>query len=173
MISRKENILNSALKLFAEQGFRATTTSQISSHAGVSEALIFRHYKNKEGLLQAILTHAKDKIQQLVDHFRLEKDPKQRLRTMLEYPFQHTPENEEYWLLLMKIKWELNMTADQKMEPVQDILTETFEELGIPHAKQEADFLTHYIEGLNSAILRKEVIEEKETKDFLFRKYNL
>jgi AcrR family transcriptional regulator len=53
--SRKERIAHAALKLFAKKGFHATGTRELSDYAEVSEALLFRHYKNKEGLLLAAL----------------------------------------------------------------------------------------------------------------------
>ena len=49
-MSNKENILHTALRLFAEQGYDRTPTSQIAREAGVSEGLIFRHYGSKAGL---------------------------------------------------------------------------------------------------------------------------
>lgn len=53
--SRKERIAHAALKLFAKKGFHATGTRELAEYAEVSEALLFRHYKNKEGLLFAAL----------------------------------------------------------------------------------------------------------------------
>ena len=47
MIDRKEKILQSALELFAKEGFTATSTSKIAKHAGVSEGLIFRHFGSR------------------------------------------------------------------------------------------------------------------------------
>ena len=44
---KKEQILNAALELFANDGFTATSTSKVAKRAGVSEGLIFRHFGNK------------------------------------------------------------------------------------------------------------------------------
>ena len=54
---RRLQVLNAAMDLFARQGYGATTTRQISQHAGVNEAIIFRHFRSKEGLYWAILDH--------------------------------------------------------------------------------------------------------------------
>lgn len=51
----KAKILASARKLFAERGFKGTTTVAIAQHAGVNEALIFRHFPTKRDLHTAIL----------------------------------------------------------------------------------------------------------------------
>ncbi|MDR7309376.1 AcrR family transcriptional regulator [Nocardioides luteus] len=43
-----------ARRLFAEQGYRATTTRQIAAEAGVSHALLRYHFSSKEGLRDAV-----------------------------------------------------------------------------------------------------------------------
>lgn len=48
----RTKIMNVALKLFSEQGYDSTTTSQIASEAEVNEVTIFRHFKTKENLFQ-------------------------------------------------------------------------------------------------------------------------
>jgi TetR/AcrR family fatty acid metabolism transcriptional regulator len=54
----KENtrvrIINSAKKLFAEQGYQKTTIVDISKQAGVSEAALYEYFQGKEDLLLTI-----------------------------------------------------------------------------------------------------------------------
>lgn len=52
---RRLSILTAARKLFAERGFDGTKTSQIAAAAGVSEALLYRHFASKEVLYRAVL----------------------------------------------------------------------------------------------------------------------
>jgi AcrR family transcriptional regulator len=52
---RRQKILDSAIKLFARNGFRGTTTKEIALAAGVNEVTIFRHFANKQELYRAIL----------------------------------------------------------------------------------------------------------------------
>ena len=52
---RREQILKTALKLFAERGFDATSTRQIAKEAGIAEGLIFHYFPTKASLLTAIL----------------------------------------------------------------------------------------------------------------------
>jgi AcrR family transcriptional regulator len=54
---RRSQILEVAVSLFSERGFRGTTTKEIAHAAGVSEAMVFRHFANKEELYAAILDH--------------------------------------------------------------------------------------------------------------------
>jgi AcrR family transcriptional regulator len=52
---RRQKLQTAALELFSRQGFRGTTTLQIARAAGVSEALLFRHFSSKEDLYWSVL----------------------------------------------------------------------------------------------------------------------
>jgi AcrR family transcriptional regulator len=52
---RRLQIVRVAMRLFSERGFRGTTTKEIAHAAGVSEAIIFRHFATKEELYTAII----------------------------------------------------------------------------------------------------------------------
>jgi len=54
---RRSQILAVAVSLFSNRGFRGTTTKEIAHAAGVSEAMVFRHFATKEELYAAILDH--------------------------------------------------------------------------------------------------------------------
>jgi len=53
--ARREQILETALRLFAAQGFDATSTRQIAIEAGIAEGLIFHYFPTKANLLTTIL----------------------------------------------------------------------------------------------------------------------
>jgi TetR/AcrR family transcriptional regulator len=52
---RREQLIEIALDLFSRKGFKGTTTREIASAAGVTEAIIFRHFETKEQLYTAII----------------------------------------------------------------------------------------------------------------------
>ena len=52
---RREQILQTAVDLFAHRGFKGTTTKEIARASGVSEAMVFRHFSTKGELYDAIL----------------------------------------------------------------------------------------------------------------------
>src|SRR5215510_6618800 len=54
---RRQEILAAAMELFAKKGFRGTTTRDLATQADVNEAIIFRHFNNKQELYSAILEH--------------------------------------------------------------------------------------------------------------------
>ena len=54
---RRRQLIEVAIDLFARKGFSGTTTREIASAAGVTEAIIFRHFANKQDLYAAILDY--------------------------------------------------------------------------------------------------------------------
>lgn len=51
---RRAAILKAVRRTFAEKGFDGTTTRELADAAGVSEALLFKHFPNKEALYVAM-----------------------------------------------------------------------------------------------------------------------
>jgi TetR/AcrR family transcriptional regulator len=52
---RRRQLIDVAIELFARKGFGGTTTREIAAAAGVTEAIIFRHFATKQDLYRAIL----------------------------------------------------------------------------------------------------------------------
>src|SRR5437667_5785994 len=51
---RRAAIIHAVRKVFAEKGFHGTTTKELADAAGVSEALLFKHFPTKEALYSAM-----------------------------------------------------------------------------------------------------------------------
>jgi AcrR family transcriptional regulator len=54
-LDRREQIVETALRLFARHGFDGTSTKQIAQAAGITEGLIFHYFPTKAELLTAVL----------------------------------------------------------------------------------------------------------------------
>src|SRR5438874_10936302 len=52
---RRQAIVDAAVPLFARKGFGGTTTRELAEAAGISEALLFRHFPAKQLLYREIL----------------------------------------------------------------------------------------------------------------------
>jgi TetR/AcrR family transcriptional regulator, transcriptional repressor of aconitase len=52
---RRSAIVQAAVPLFARKGFAGTTTRELAEAAGISEALLFRHFPSKQSLYREIL----------------------------------------------------------------------------------------------------------------------
>lgn len=57
---RREQLLDTAAKLFAAHGYAGATTSQIARAAGVTEPIIYRHFESKRDLFIALIERTSD-----------------------------------------------------------------------------------------------------------------
>jgi AcrR family transcriptional regulator len=53
-LERREAIIKAVRRVFVEKGFHGTTTRELAKAAGVSEALLFKHFPSKEAIFSAI-----------------------------------------------------------------------------------------------------------------------
>ncbi len=173
MTDKKENILLSALQLFASDGFNATSTSKVAKHAGVSEGLIFRHFENKDGLLKAILAMGESKIRDLFADIVLETEPQLVIRKTISLPFQVKEEDYDFWRLQFKLKWEMKNYVSQKMDPLEMALNNAFKKLQKPKPEFESKILLLLVDGISSALLKGDLKNKEELHQFLLNKYEV
>jgi AcrR family transcriptional regulator len=62
-IEAKERILRASSRLFSEKGYDAARVSEIAHEAGVNKALIYYYFKNKEDILNTLLSSLNDDLQ--------------------------------------------------------------------------------------------------------------
>lgn len=55
MTDTKEKILETALKLFAKDGYEAVSVSDIADELGITKGALYKHYKNKRDIFDSIL----------------------------------------------------------------------------------------------------------------------
>ncbi len=63
----REAILAAALELLRERGIARVTSRDVAALAGVSEASVFYHYKDRAGLLRAVFEHGLIPLQELAE----------------------------------------------------------------------------------------------------------
>jgi AcrR family transcriptional regulator len=63
----REAILAAALRVIRERGIARLTAREVASLAGVSEASVFYHYKDRFGLLQAVFEEGLRPLHELAD----------------------------------------------------------------------------------------------------------
>src|SRR6187401_3601331 len=82
---RREQLIEVATKLFARSGYEATTTAAIAEAAGVTEPILYRHFKSKQELFVAIVSEMSDQTMQqwraLIEDVT---DPAERIRKICE-----------------------------------------------------------------------------------------
>ncbi len=63
----RKSILDSALRVFAESGYRSGSLRNVADRVGMSEAGLLHHFPSKSALLAAVLEHRDEQTQEQFD----------------------------------------------------------------------------------------------------------
>ena len=100
--NRKDRIMESALRIFAEKSFQDATISEISKAAGVSEATIYEYFGTKEDLLFAIPEKiSNDTFHESESVLPYIKDVESRMRAIMLSYIQLYQNNPDYSALVL------------------------------------------------------------------------
>jgi len=171
MTKKQDQILETTLHLFSEEGYHATSTSRVAKIAGVSEGLIFRHFQNKEGLLKTVLNEGKQRVNGLLLPIINEEEPKEVIKKTLQLLFVIEDDDWKYWKLLLKLKWELGYQSITIFEPLKPKLIKAFTKLRYRNPLYETKFLLQHLNGLIASLITETIDDKQRTKEFLLQKY--
>ena len=142
---RREQLIDVATKLFARNGYEATTTAAIALAAGVTEPILYRHFKSKQELFVAIVRAVSE---QTMDHWQEliagVEDPAERIRRIAkEFP-QHTKHLDDAYHVLHGA---LSTSRDRK---VMAVMKEHY-------AQIEQFFVKLVKDGQKAGVFRKDL----------------
>lgn len=81
---RREQLLDTAVTLFAQKGYAGATTSELAKAAGVTEPIIYRHFTSKKDLFIAAIDRTSELVTETWSRqLRTARDPAHRLRRMI------------------------------------------------------------------------------------------
>lgn len=81
---RKEQLLDCAADLFARHGYARATTAELARAAGVTEPIIYRHFKSKRDLFVSLIERAaKQTLRHWEGRLADASDPAERLKRLI------------------------------------------------------------------------------------------
>lgn len=133
-MSKKKDILNAATLLFATNGFKDTSMSEVAGMTGAASATIFYHFKSKEELFLSVLNSVKDGILEEFSHYFGEKKFVSGLE-MLEASvsfYLYLAGNKAEWFLLLHRYYPYKLAKDnlacrQSLEDIYNCFVDIFE----------------------------------------------
>ncbi len=82
-MNRREEILDEAMALLVEEGLSRLTMKRVAERVGFSEPAMYRHFKDKEDLMLAMIERVRGRFFRIADQADLSAPP----RTYLEQTF--------------------------------------------------------------------------------------
>lgn len=106
---RREQLLDTAVRLFADKGFGGATTSELAKAAGVTEPIIYRHFSSKKELFIAVIERTGARtIEEWERALRQSKDPAQRLRRLIGANPTVTPRGSGIYRVILQAMMEID-----------------------------------------------------------------
>lgn len=100
--SKKDRIMEAALRIFAEKGFQDATIAEISKKAGVSEATVYEKFGTKEDLLfsipEKVTVETINQIEKVLPYI---KGVEARIRAIIHGYIQIYGDNPDYSALVL------------------------------------------------------------------------
>ena len=129
-MSRNEQILYAAERCMRQKGFHQASIQNIAAEAGVSIGLIYKYYRNKEAIIEALVVMTVQRLKMLIDkdfeRLSLAGSQQHELHDMV------TPEVESNIALLMEV------SSEATRNPViQNIVVDAWHQLKANFIVQE------------------------------------
>ncbi len=102
-----------------------------------------------------------------------ETNPAKVLQKTLSMPFDVPESENNFWKLQFKLKWELNISGNEKLEPLYQALVKALIKLEYANPELEAQLILQQIEGIATAILKGNLENRDEYLAYLLSKYNV
>ncbi|MEM1165120.1 MAG: TetR/AcrR family transcriptional regulator [Planctomycetota bacterium] len=106
---RRQQLLDTAVTLFAERGFSGATTAELAKAAGVTEPIIYRHFSSKKDLFIAVIENTSDAtLAQWEKVLKSAPDPARRLRRLLAANPMVSNKGEGIYRVIVQAMMEIN-----------------------------------------------------------------
>lgn len=153
-VSRKSQIKEVALDLWAKHGYSNVSIQQIAQAAKISKGLIYNYFESKEALLKDILHQTMD---QMMLNFDLNQDgilQQNELEHYIHFVFDSVKKNRDFYKLYYELLAQPSVIKllEEKMNEVQVPMTEMmikyFENKGCKDPITETALLTGIMTGV-------------------------
>lgn len=117
MLTKEENILFAAEKLFAQKGFKGTSTREISSAADVNISMISYYFGSKEKLYEEVLMYRANQSRNFASEVlsRTDINEWEKLILIIERFSENIKTNKDYYIIMQREQLHTNNPSIKKM----------------------------------------------------------
>lgn len=152
---KKHLIKDSALELFAIEGYYSTTISMIAGKAEISKGLIYNYYQSKEELLKEIVSDGLNQITGTIDPNQDGEMTQAELKYMINENFDMISRQPKFWRLYFSILPQPSVyrivkdNVKELYESLMKLMVEYFKRNGYEDPETEAMFLGSVLDGVS------------------------
>jgi len=101
---KRRQLIEAAIRLFADKGYHATSIQEIADSVGIAKGSLYSYFQSKEDLLLSIYSHYYELIEYRMTSFALKRgvSPRDRLIEQTAALFEEFERSREFFLMQMK-----------------------------------------------------------------------
>lgn len=117
---KREKIIETAKKVFAEKSFFDATLEEISELSGVKKSTIYYYFESKLDLLMELLESVVSEVTARIDELLLLGDPKKIIQSLIDIYFEFFAREKDLVLLIHRVGFDLlsHKEASRRMETI-------------------------------------------------------
>lgn len=98
-LTRKEEIIRVAARLFATKGYHATTLTEIAGELGITKPAIYYHVRDKEGILREIVNSIMEPMEAASKVGKSDLSPREKIKEIVKILVKFCAERQETTLI--------------------------------------------------------------------------
>ncbi len=152
--SRKMEIMNTALELFANHGYHTTSISNISEKAGISKGLLYNYFSSKEQLLKSIIDEGIKQISSPIDPNKDGILTEEKFVYYIDEVFELMAKDTVFYKLYFSLLLQPGIfekffeKLKRMLSDFSRLLVPFFKMKGIPNPEEEVYFFGAILDGL-------------------------
>jgi len=177
--AKRKLILDTALEMFANEGYYPTSISKIANAAGISKGLIYNYFKSKEEIIRTIIMQG---LNDLAAFFDPDKDgilTREEIGYFIEGIFETVKRDQHFWKLYFTIFMQppvLRLVEKPLTRLINNslgMLTEYFKNQGYDDPQTEAILLGAILDGIGfHFVINPEGFPSDKVKEKILKMYS-
>lgn len=157
--SQSHKISESALRLFASQGYQKTSIREIAIEAGVSKGLIYNYFSSKEEILTTLINGLFDAMWRKFGFYELEEITDDNYVEFINHSIDVVLEDLDHfrlWFAVFTQPQVMAMVMDdlwQKAGPVMKLMYDYYDRKGFDNPEAQMRYVSAIIDGIQMHIM--------------------
>ncbi|MEZ5069975.1 MAG: TetR/AcrR family transcriptional regulator [Bacteroidales bacterium] len=120
--NRRKQIMDTALELFASEGYSHCSIAMLAGRAGISKGLMYNYFESKEALLMALINDGSEDILNLMDPNHDGVLSPDEAEHFIRTTFQTIRTNTKFWILFLSVVLQPKVREFLNGQPFRTIL---------------------------------------------------
>ena len=176
--SRRKQIMDVALELFADKGYAHTSISQIASKAKISKGLMYNYFKSKDDLLQNLFEDGMGAMFDLFDQNRDGVLTRDEFIFFINESFNLMNQDRRFWkldfsLLVQPEAWKIfEKNLNEIITPLIHMMTNYYKEKGSENPEIEAVMVGALLDGIGfNYVFNPDMYPLKEVQKMVIERF--